>query len=160
MSIEAQLKERSGNRCELCGSTDDIDIFEVDSADGSAEKSIMICGKCATLMDDPSKDTDHWRCLNESMWSTVPAVQVTAYRILKSIAGEGWPQDMLDMFYMEPEVQEWVDTLCAESEEREPTLDSNGTVLEEGDNVTIIRDLDVKGAGFTAKPSHIDSLML
>ena len=63
MSIEAQLKERSGNRCELCGSTDDIDIFEVDSAPGSAEKSIMICGKCGTLMDDPSKDTDHWRCL-------------------------------------------------------------------------------------------------
>jgi len=76
---------------------------------------------------------------------------VTAYRILKSIAGEGWPQDMLDMFYMEPEVQEWADTLCAEGGEREPTLDSNGTVLEEGDNVTMIRDLDVKGAGFTAK---------
>lgn len=32
-----------------------------------------------------------------------------------------------------------------------PTLDSNGTPLTEGDAVTPIKDLDVKGAGFTAK---------
>jgi protein PhnA len=30
-------------------------------------------------------------------------------------------------------------------------IDSNGTVLEAGDTVTLIKDLNVKGAGFTAK---------
>ena len=33
----------------------------------------------------------------------------------------------------------------------EPTLDVNGVALKPGDSVTIIKDLDVKGAGFTAK---------
>ena len=31
------------------------------------------------------------------------------------------------------------------------TKDSNGTILEAGDTVTLIKDLVVKGAGFTAK---------
>ena len=32
-----------------------------------------------------------------------------------------------------------------------PTLDSNGTELMEGDAVTLIKNLEVKGGGFTAK---------
>jgi protein PhnA len=30
-------------------------------------------------------------------------------------------------------------------------VDSNGTILEAGDSVTLIKDLNVKGANFTAK---------
>jgi protein PhnA len=30
-------------------------------------------------------------------------------------------------------------------------IDSNGTILENGDTVTLIKDLEVKGANFTAK---------
>ncbi|PCI56367.1 MAG: PhnA protein [Alphaproteobacteria bacterium] len=32
-----------------------------------------------------------------------------------------------------------------------PTLDANGTALQDGDTVTLIKDLDVKGAGVTLK---------
>ena len=32
-----------------------------------------------------------------------------------------------------------------------PTLDSNGTTLQDGDTVTLTKDLDVKGAGVTLK---------
>ncbi|NOZ91152.1 MAG: alkylphosphonate utilization protein, partial [Epsilonproteobacteria bacterium] len=71
-------------------------------------------------------------------------------------------QDLLDMMYLEPEVLEWAkDGLV--TEEIEPTRDSNGTILNEGDSVTIIKDLVVKGAGFTAKQGttvkniHIES---
>ena len=32
-----------------------------------------------------------------------------------------------------------------------PTRDCNGTVLQNGDTVTVIKDLDVKGAGTTVK---------
>ena len=32
-----------------------------------------------------------------------------------------------------------------------PTLDCNGTALQNGDTVTLIKDLDVKGAGVTIK---------
>ena len=37
------------------------------------------------------------------------------------------------------------------AENAEPVRDANGNILKEGDSVTIIKDLVVKGAGFTAK---------
>jgi protein PhnA len=153
MSVEEELRQRSNNRCELCGSVEDLGIYEVSPSDGSVTQSILLCSTCREQIEDPEKmDPNHWRCLNESMWSQEPAVQVMAYRMLKRIASEGWPQDLLDMLYLEPEVKTWAD---AESEEQtdgiEPTRDSNGTILEAGDTVTIIKDLEVKGAGFTAK---------
>ncbi len=148
------LKQRSGGKCELCGSTEGLSVLEVQPSDGSAEKSILVCQRCREQIENPEKMVpNHWHCLNESMWSTEPAVQVMAYRILKRLAPtEGWAQDLLDMLYLEPEVQAWAEAETeAVGEEREPTRDSNGTILEEGDTVTIIKDLDVKGAGFTAK---------
>jgi protein PhnA len=152
MGIKEELFERSGGKCELCTSTDDLNVFEVSPSDGSIDRSILVCKKCREQIDgSESIDPNHWHCLNESMWSSVPAVQVVAYRILKRIASEGWPQDLLDMLYLEPEVEAWANAESNESEEREPTRDSNGTILEDGDSVIIIKDLDVKGAGFTAK---------
>lgn len=150
MGVKQVLMERSGEKCELCGATDDLCVTGVDPSDESAEQSILLCGTCASLIENPSQNINHWHCLNETMWSQEPAVQVMVYRILKSIASEGWPQDMLDMLYLEPEVEAWAQT-GMEEETREPTRDSNGTILEEGDSVSIIKDLVVKGAGFTAK---------
>lgn len=150
MSVEKILIERSGNQCELCTATENLSAVEVTPSDSSAEQSILVCSNCASLLDNPESNANHWRCLNDSMWSPTPAVQVTAYRILKKIADQGWPQDMLDMLYLEPEVQEWADEGLAD-ENAEPTRDSNGNILVEGDSVSIIKDLVVKGAGFTAK---------
>jgi len=152
MSLESQLRERAGEQCELCGSSDDLRVREIPPADGSAETAILVCAECDRLMDDPSANPNVWHCLNESMWSTEPAVQVMAYRLLKRIASEGWPQELLDMMYMEPEVLSWAEETDEETgNDTEPTRDSNGAVLEAGDSVTIIKDLEVKGAGFTAK---------
>jgi protein PhnA len=150
MEIEARLMERSGNSCELCGAMENLVVREVPPSDGSAETAILICKTCDRLIDNPESDPNHWRCLNESMWSTVPAVQVSAWRILKSLEAEEWPRDLLDMLYLEPEVQTWAQT--GEKEENTPEIrDGNGNILREGDSVTIVKDLPVKGAGFTAK---------
>ncbi|OUR69849.1 PhnA domain protein, partial [Marinomonas sp. 42_23_T18] len=72
-------------------------------------------------------------------------------RTLKGLiaAGELWAQDMLDMMYLEDATQKWAEAGIVE--EREPTRDSNGAILAAGDNVVLIKDLVVKGAGFTAK---------
>lgn len=150
MAIEQTLIERSGNKCELCASAEGLSVMGVMPSDGSAEQSILVCGECAALLDNPETNPNHWRCLNDSMWSPAPAVQVSAYRILKKISGEGWPQDMLDMLYLEPEVQEWAEEGLVD-DNVEPARDSNGNILLEGDSVSIIKDLVVKGAGFTAK---------
>jgi len=153
MSTEQELLTRANSACELCGDTSDLSVYEVTPSDGSAEQSILVCSTCKEQIEDPQKmDPNHWHCLNDSMWSEISAVQVMAYRILKRIAHEGWPQDMLDTLYLEEDVQAWADAgMDEDKEESVPCLDSNGVKLEAGDTVVIIKDLEVKGAGFTAK---------
>jgi protein PhnA len=86
------------------------------------------------------------------MWSQVPAVQVMAWRMLSRLREEVWARDLLDMLYLEDEVMAWAKQGHAQEQEpEEVTRDCNGAELQAGDNVTLIKDLDVKGAGFTAK---------
>ena len=147
MSIDSVLMERSGDVCELCGSNENLSAFTV----APKEEEILVCGTCSGQLNDASTvDANHWRCLNDSMWSVEPAVQVVVYRMLNALKAEGWTQDLLDQMYLEPEVIEWAQEGMAD-ENREPTRDSNGAILEGGDSVSIIKDLEVKGAGFTAK---------
>jgi len=147
--MKSKLLQRSSNSCEICGSNENLDIFKVEPRD----EYIVVCETCKNQIENPDTiDPNHFRCLNESMWSEVPAVQVMAYRLLKQLSSEGWPQDLLDMMYLEDDIKEWAEaTLTSENEDSVPTKDSNGNVLKSGDSVTIIKDLEVKGAGFTAK---------
>jgi protein PhnA len=128
--------------CQLCGSEEGLTQYTVLPKD----EEITICSTCATSIDDPTKNEKHWNCLHDSMWSTEPAVQVMAFRLLTKLSA----QDQLDMMYLEDDVKEWAEE-GLEAENVEPTRDANGTILLEGDSVSIIKDLVVKGAGFTAK---------
>ncbi|HIC78627.1 MAG TPA: alkylphosphonate utilization protein [Sulfurovum sp.] len=127
--------------CDLCGSEDELSAYEV----APKSDTITICKTCASSIDEPSSDVNHWHCLSDSMWSENPAVQVMAYRLLTKLGS----QDLLDMMYLEPEVEAWAKEGIKVA--IEPTRDANGTILNEGDSVSIIKDLVVKGAGFTAK---------
>lgn len=153
MSIEQSLLARAGNKCELCGSEQDVAAVLVSPHSHlTVDTGIVLCGVCQPQVAGADADANHWRCLNDSMWSQVPAVQVVSYRMLKRLgaAGEAWAQDQLDVMYMEEDTRKWAETRTAE-EDREPTRDSNGAILQAGDSVTLIKDLDVKGANFTAK---------
>jgi protein PhnA len=151
MTIDQQLLQRSGAKCELCGSDQGLAACEVSHAPAGADNQAVLCETCSSQIDDP-QDVHHWRCLGESMWSQVPAVQVLAWRQLKRLSVEPWAQDLLDMLYLEPELEAWAQAAIADEDDAsEPTLDSNGTRLQQGDSVTLIKDLEVKGAGFTAK---------
>lgn len=154
MSLEQELFQRSGSQCELCGAKEDLQVFEVPDSPAAAENHILICGTCKEQIEDPEKvDPNHWRCLNDSMWSTVPAVQVMAWRMLNRLRGEGWPQDLLDMMYMEEEQMEWAKAGQASSEPTSGVVhkDSNGVTIEAGDTVVLIKDLNVKGSSMVAK---------
>ncbi|MDH5601336.1 MAG: PhnA protein, partial [Gammaproteobacteria bacterium] len=96
MSIEKELFERSESKCELCSATDNLAVYEIPpEADGTVNQAILICATCHEQINDPGKvDVNHWRCLNDSMWSQVPAVQVMAWRMLTRLSSEGWPQDL------------------------------------------------------------------
>jgi len=142
MSIDKALMDRSSGKCELCGAEEGLIAYEVAPKD----EAIVICATCATSISEPSSNEKHWNCLHDSMWSTEPAVQVMAFRLLTQLGA----QDQLDMLYLEDDVREWAEA-GMEEEKQEPTRDANGTILIEGDAVSIIKDLVVKGAGFTAK---------
>ncbi len=152
MSTEQALLQRCESKCELCGADADLSVYEVQPSDvPGADSSVMICGACRAQIEDPEHiDVNHWHCLNTSMWSEVPAVKVMAWRMLKRLSAEGWAQDLLDMLYLDDETLQWAEAGVA-GDDAAPTRDSNGNVLQAGDTVTLIKDLDVKGAGFTAK---------
>ncbi len=154
MNTEQTLRERSESKCELCASDTELAVYEIPpNADGSAEHSVLLCHTCRTQIDDPqAMEPNHWRCLNDSMWSQVPAVQVMAWRMLDRLRGEGWPQDLLDMLYLDEETLAWAQAAGEGGEEEAVEhRDSNGAELAAGDTVTLIKDLNVKGANFTAK---------
>ncbi|MFT6701470.1 MAG: protein PhnA [Pseudomonadales bacterium] len=151
MSIENTLHTRSENKCELCSNTESLFVYPLPhSPDETANCAVFVCGVCnAQIQGDADFAASHWRCLNDSMWSAVPAVQVLSYRLLHKCSAESWAQDALDMLYMDDAKKAWADAGVAD--EKEPTLDVNGVVLAAGDAVTVIKDLVVKGANFTAK---------
>lgn len=134
----------TNNTCELCASSGEISPFEVPASPAPA--AVSICQVCTEAMDAP---TPHWQCLTTSMWSETPAIQVMAYRLLQRQSGEAWAQEALDMLYLDEETMAWAEAGVIAA--TVPTRDSNGTILQAGDTVTLIKDLPVKGAGFTAK---------
>ena len=155
MSTEETLLARSESKCELCTATDNLSVYEIPpSSDGGEDQSVLVCGTCREQIENPEKtDANHWRCLNDSMWSQIPAVQVMAWRMLTRLSSEGWPQDLLDMLYLDDDLITWAKA-SGEGESDESVVkhvDSNGAALEAGDTVTLIKDLEVKGANFTAK---------
>lgn len=155
MSLLKTLQERSNTTCELCGSKENLDIYKVPPTSiGNEADSLLICQTCSNQIEDPGQvDVNHWRCLNDSMWSEVPAVRVVAWRMLTRLKDEGWPQDLLDMMYLDEDNLAWAK---ATGEDKDPEneivhRDVNGVVLNAGDSVVLIKDLKVKGSSMVAK---------
>lgn len=155
INIEEALRERSGSKCELCSATENLTIYEIPpNSAGNIDDSVYLCETCREQIEHPEKvEVNHWRCLNDSMWSQTPGVQVLAWRMLSRLKAEGWPQDLLDMLYLDDELLNWAQATGegVSAEDKVQHLDSNGAVLAAGDTVTLIKDLNVKGANFTAK---------
>jgi len=157
MTLVNELRDRSSSACELCNAADNLSVYEVPpSSDQSPDQCVLLCATCVGQIDGPDTiDVHHWRCLNDSMWTQIPAVQVMAWRMLNQLSAEPWARDLLDTLYLEDAVLTWAQastTSPAASDEFDVKhIDSHGARLMAGDTVTLIKDLNVKGAGFTAK---------
>lgn len=155
MSIEKELQQRSESKCELCGFASNLSIHIVEPKLGdNSDECALLCHICQSQLDQSTEaDPNHWRCLNDSMWNTNPAIQVLAWRMLTRLKSEGWPQDLLDMLYLDSDILAWAKATGEDLEEGDKIIhkDSNGAILEAGDSVVLIKDLNVKGANFTAK---------
>ena len=126
--------------CPLC--TSDAPLIDTPVTGGPDTASVQICALCA----DPQTPPDHFRPIASTMWTEDAALQVFAARTLKRLDTD-WSRDLLDHLYLDEETQSWADNVADQTNHR----DSNGVPLSAGDTVVLIKDLNVKGAGFTAK---------
>jgi protein PhnA len=153
--LSDQLHARAQGRCELCGSDADLTGHAVPPhASAEPETGLLVCAVCRPqLAAEVALDPKHWFCLQEAVWSEVPAVQVVSWRLLNRLSDEAWARDLLEQAYLDEAVLAWAqDGLAADEDDAyTPTVDSNGAPLENGDSVTLIRSLDVKGTAFIAK---------
>ncbi|MBS9773898.1 MAG: PhnA domain-containing protein [Tenacibaculum sp.] len=155
MGLLQDLQNRSGNKCELCSSTSNLEVYEVPPiTTGGVDGSLLACATCIEQINDTDKtDANHWRCLNDSMWSEFRPVKIVAWRMLSRLKKEGWPQDLLDMLYLEDEDLRFAQETGEHLDESEKIIhrDSNGAIIEAGDSVVLIKDLKVKGSSMVAK---------
>lgn len=155
MNIESELLSRSSSKCEFCSSKENLKAYNVSpDKDRGLEGYALTCTECMEQIENSEKtNANHWRGLSDVMWSDVPAVKVVAFRMLHRLKDEGWPADLLEMFYLNDELLDWAKQ-GIEGSKAEGQLvhkDSNGVELEAGDSVVLIKDLKVKGANFIAK---------
>jgi len=129
--------------CPLC-TTPDVPLISHPVSGGPADAAVSICATCVGALDAPAGD--HFRVLASTMWSEDRAVQVLAARTLAKL-DTPWARDLLDQLYLDDDTQAWADNVAAVTAHK----DAHGAPLTAGDTVVLIKDLPVKGAGFTAK---------
>lgn len=164
--MEQTIAARSQGQCELCTGKDNLRLVAVPPRDATdADAVVHLCSLCADQLDGSQPlDVHHWHCLNDSMWSPTPAVQVLAWQQLSRLASnESWAQDLLDMLYLDDALLAWAKAGSASNDEQpgEVHRDCNGVELLEGDSVTLIKDLNVKGSSLVAKRgTHVRNIHL
>lgn len=151
MNLERELNKRSNGTCELCGATENLKQFDVlPTRKGDLDESIYACATCIYQIENPDKmDANHWRVLNDSMWSEHIPVQVVSWRMLNRLKNH----ELVEQMYMDEDTLEWAKA-TGEADDDENKLvhrDSNGVILNTGDSVVLIKDLKVKGSSMVAK---------
>jgi len=148
---EKRLKDRSGSLCEISGSDENLVVYLVEpKTEATPENCILITKALKDQIENPeTMNPNDWRGLSDSMWNENLPVQIVSWRMHARLKN----MDMLEMMYLDEDALEWAKA-TGEADDDEGKIvhkDSNGNVLLDGDSVVLIKDLDVKGATFTAK---------
>ncbi len=149
--MERTLNKRSGSQCELCAATENLKVYTVlPTRKGGVDESILACTTCIDQIENQgNEDQNHWRCLNESMWSEHIPVQVVSWRMLSRLRNT----ELVEQMYLDEDTLAWAQA-TGEGEEDENKVihrDVNGVILATGDSVVLIKDLKVKGSSMVAK---------
>lgn len=153
MAINTQLQDRSNQTCELCGKQDEpLHAYTVPpKTEELVENQVVLCDDCFNQITAADySDIHHWRCLEGSVWSEVPAVQVLSFKILSKLSSAEWARDAVEAAYLDESLIAWAN---AEDELAAGVVihkDSYGTVLESGDTVILTQNLNVKGTNYIA----------
>tara|TARA_R110002050_G_scaffold300830_1_gene473837 strand:+ start:1080 stop:1658 length:579 start_codon:yes stop_codon:yes gene_type:complete len=155
MTVLETLQDRSSNTCELCTSSQDLSQYTIPpSLNENVANDVLVCKTCLDQIEGSVEmDTNHWRCLNDSMWNEFVPVQIMAWRMLQRLRAEGWPKDLLDMMYLDDDALALARATGEDKDESEKVIhrDVNGVILDNGDSVVLVKDLKVKGSSLVAK---------
>lgn len=148
---EKRLKDRSNSTCEISGSTENLVVYIVaPKTEAIPENCILITKNLRDQIEQKElMNPNDWRGLSDSMWNENLPVQIVSWRMLARLKNH----DLLDMMYLDEDALEWAKATGEDEDEEGKIIhkDSNGNILLDGDSVVLIKDLDVKGANFTAK---------
>ena len=90
------------------------------------------------------------RWLQTAARSEAPAVQLLCLRLLSQL-DEGWAADLLGELWVGDAVRAWAEQGIEAAGTRPTIVDTYGTPLADGDSVTPVKDLAVKGEGINAR---------
>jgi len=115
-SFGKDLTRRSGSSCELCSASGiKLQVHEVPpvNTEPDFEKCIFICETCQKQIEKPkSLEANHWRCLENSIWSDISAIKIMSMIMIKKIAPlEDWASALAEDVYLEPEEEEWLNSI-------------------------------------------------
>ena len=107
-----ELTRRSGSKCELCLAAGvKLSVFEIPPVAGDPDsgRCVFLCDKCGSGILNPLKLDDHWRCLNESIWSETLPVKILSAILLKKISTQkSWAGNLLEDVYLDEDDEEWI----------------------------------------------------
>lgn len=107
--LAKDLVRRSRAKCELCEADGvKLTVFEVppESEHVTADQCLFLCETCREQIEKPKRmESNHWRCLNHSIWSEIPAVQIMSARMLKRLSTAHWAEELLEQAYFDEDVE-------------------------------------------------------
>lgn len=113
-SFGKELARRSRSKCELCETTGAaLSVFEIppeSKGDPEVDRCLFLCENCHEQAGNLKRfrPGEHWRCLAQTIWSEIPAVQVLAARMLRRQAdSQHWAQEALDGVFLDEEIEAW-----------------------------------------------------
>ena len=106
------LARRAKSRCEITGAAGvPLWPYEVPPVgiDPDIDRTILVSEACREMLEHPDRlHGREWQCLAETVWSDLPAAQVTAWRLLRELAKrEDWAREALDGVFLDPEIEDW-----------------------------------------------------
>lgn len=115
-ALGKDLARRAKSKCELTGvSGVSLQAYEVPpvSVEPELDRTLLISEECHAVLERPATLAgQEWRCLAETVWADMPAVQVVSWRMLRVLAvKEDWAREVLEAVFLDPEVQSWADAV-------------------------------------------------
>jgi protein PhnA len=150
--MSEKLFNRAENICELCSSASTLNTFTVSpKEDYLIENQVAICEVCQTgIQSNDFSNSNHWRALTASIWSETPSVQALSYRILDKLSEESWASETIDGVFLDEATITWAMTEANAEANKLIHKDAFGNILQNGDNIVLIENLNVKGTSYTA----------